>query len=109
MKATVVRMDGEVDLASRPMLTRIAALVRNSQIVVLDMARLKYADTTLLRFLIGMKKDGLDVRLVGLSGHCRRVFEVTGLASQFRTYEHAADATYDAGSVEWLIPQRAIA
>ena len=109
MKATVVRMDGEVDMASRSMLEGIAGLARSSQIVVMDVARLKYADTTFLRFLIGMKKDGVDVRLVGLSAHCRRVFEVTGLASQFRTYERTADATHDAGSVEWLVPKHAIA
>jgi len=109
MKATVVRICGEIDIASGSMLSRIASLAGDSQIVVMDVHQLKYADTTFLRFLLGMKKAGADVRLAGLNTRCRRVFEVTGLNSHFGFYKATSEATHDASSVEWLTPLRAIA
>lgn len=91
------------------MLSHIATLTGGSQIVVMDVAQLKYADTTFLRFLLGLKKDGADVRLAGLNRRCRRVFDVTGLTQHFEFYEAASEATRGAASVEWLTPAHATA
>ena|SRR5947209_5931811 len=109
MKATGIRIGGEIDIASGSALSRIAALAGDSQIVVMDVEHLKYADTTFLRFLLGLKKGGADVRLAGLNSRCRRVFEVTGLTSHFGFYNTTSEATHGASSVEWLTPLRAIA
>jgi len=109
MKATIVRIGGEIDIASGSLLSRISALASDSQIVVMDVERLKYADTTFLRFLLDLKRAGREVRLAGLNPRCRRVFEVTGLSSQFGFYDAASEATHGAASVEWLAPLRAIA
>lgn len=91
------------------MLSRIAALAGDSRIVVMDVRELKYADTTFLRFLLGLKKDGAAVRLAGLNRRCRHVFDVTGLTSHFEFYDGTSEATHGAASIEWLTAARAIA
>lgn len=91
------------------MLSRIATLAGDSQIVVMDVTHLKYTDTTFLRFLLGLKRDGASVRLAGLNARCRRVFDVTGLTSHFEFYDGTSEATHGAASIEWFTPARAIA
>lgn len=109
MKATVVRIGRDIDIASSSLLSRIAVLAGDSQIVVMEVTQLKYTDTTFLRFLLGLKKHGAAVRLAGASARCRRVFDVTGLTSHFEFYDETSEATYGAASIEWLTPARAIA
>src|SRR5690242_5002820 len=83
--ATLVRVVGEVDLASAPDLRD--CLMGLEGAVVVDLADVAFLDSSGLNALIGSKKHleqtGGSLRLRGGPPHVRNVLEVTGLADWF--------------------------
>jgi anti-sigma B factor antagonist len=86
--ATVV-LDGELDIATAPMLdTKLAEVERNgSGTLVLDLAGVRFIDSTGLRSLLSARQRaeaaGRTLRLVNLPVDVERVFDVTGVRRIF--------------------------
>lgn len=71
-----------------PALTTLEHQLSPQPAVVVDVAKLGYADTNFLRFLIRLKKHENKsatqaVRLVRVGRRLRRLLEITGLRSLF--------------------------
>ena len=83
--ATLVRVVGEVDLATAPELRE--CLMGLDGVVVVDLAEVAFLDSSGLNALIGSKKHldatGGALRLRGGPSHVRTVLDITGLADWF--------------------------
>jgi len=91
-------LTGELDLASAPELeARIERLcVDGASVVVLDLSKLAFMDSTGLHAILAATKrcaqDGLELMLAGATGAVQRLFELTGVRSSDRLVGWAADA-----------------
>ena len=79
----VVRLTGELDLATGPMLAaRLSVLLAEGCDVVIDLAGLSFMDSSGLSVLIGAHQEaaphGRIVRLVGATGMVARVLTISG-------------------------------
>ncbi len=86
--AVVVRVGGELDLATAPRLKRALAEVlgAGTSQVVLDMTAVTFIDSTALGVLVGVQRNlPADARLAiaGSGSDVVNVFELTGLDSTF--------------------------
>jgi len=79
---TTIRLDGELDLATAPVLSDRFAEVFSSHpgAIVLDLAELRYCDSAGIRVLLSITarctRDGVPVRLTNVRENIRRVFEL---------------------------------
>jgi anti-sigma B factor antagonist len=83
--ATQLGLHGELDLASAPRLAeRLEEACRNSRALVIDVAELRFCDSSGIRELLKAAarcaQDGTEFKVVGAAGTVRRVFEVSGVA-----------------------------
>lgn len=90
---SVLRVGGEVDVATAPKLReRLIALVNDQRVhLVVDLSDVDFIDSTGLGVLIGALKrvrsrDG-DLHLVCSEPRTLRVFEITGLDQVFRIHD----------------------
>ena len=91
-KTVIWKLEGEVDLASIPLLheTYEGMNFDNATVLELDMSGLTFFDSSGLAFLIFLHNEfaahGASTRLVirKPTQEIRRVFEITGLASVFK-------------------------
>jgi anti-sigma B factor antagonist len=78
-----VRLGGELDLASRQRLEDALGEAEGAESVILDLEPLTFIDSSGLRVLYDIwsisRRDGFNFAIVGVGGHVRRVFELTGL------------------------------
>lgn len=107
LRARLVVLSGDVDFASSEKLAHLHASFAACDVVVLDLTQVRFADTTLLRFLLQLRKQARDdvenpVRLLGPAPAVRRLLEVTGLVRRFGLYGTLAQATRDVVAVELL-------
>jgi anti-anti-sigma factor len=84
----IVRFCGDVDLTCAPALGDLAQELSQRPRVIVDVAKLEYADTTFLRFLLSLrrqenKSDREAIRLTRVSRRLRRLLEITGLIRVF--------------------------
>jgi anti-anti-sigma factor len=85
---------GSADLTSAPALEQLEKQLRNRHNVVINVAKLEFADTTFLRFLVRLRSRAREkrrptmVKLVGVGKHFERVLQITGLSKVF-SYETA--------------------
>ena len=98
--ASLIRFRGSIDIADKAMLANIAQVAGPSDVIIIDVNGLNYADTTFLRFLIGLKRGstrrGIDaVRIVHAGKNVMRILQVTGLRSQFTFYDALGEATHE--------------
>jgi len=87
----VLTIHGDVDVTCMPALAELEKTLAPPCAVVVDVADLRYADTSFLRFLLRLKKHQNKskpgaIRLVRVNRRLRRLLEITGLARVF-TYE----------------------
>jgi anti-sigma B factor antagonist len=88
-KGTVVRVSGEVDVATAPALRDCLGQVieRDAGIVVVDLLRVTFIDSTGLGVLIGARKrcveDGRELRIVVDEPRILKVLDITGLTELF--------------------------
>jgi anti-sigma B factor antagonist len=95
----VVRLDGELDMASAPMLQ--SALERaeehESSALVIDLGHLRFMDSTGLRIILleceRCRSSGRRFALTPGSSQVQRLFAVSGVGEQLRTIA-AADAPF---------------
>jgi anti-sigma B factor antagonist len=83
-EASIVRISGELDLATVPQLRdALDALSRPPALVILDLARLAFADSTGLRAMLiehrRAERDGYDFVITAATGPVRRLFQLTAL------------------------------
>jgi anti-sigma B factor antagonist len=83
-QASIVRVTGELDLATVPHLRDVlAGLSRPPALVILDLTGLAFADSTGLREILvehrRAKRDGYDFVIAVPAGPVRRLFELTAL------------------------------
>ena len=82
---TVLRVSGEIDMATGPQLRQeiIHQIDRGFCNLVVDLDAVDFIDSTGLGVLIGglkrTRSHGGDLRVSGLSGHVAEVFRLTGL------------------------------
>lgn len=83
----VIELEGEFDLAERDRLTDAFKVAHSSPIVVVNLEKATYIDSTVLGCLVALRKAtrerGASLYLVGLRSHVLRLFEVTGLGEIF--------------------------
>ena len=83
----VIELAGELDLAERDRVTSAFEVARISPIVVVDLERTTYIDSTALGCLVALRKAtqqrGASLFLIGLHSDVLRLFEVTGLREIF--------------------------
>jgi anti-anti-sigma factor len=91
--ACLLKIAGEIDISCAPLLKRLERCLKGRDSVIVDVAGVRYADTTFLRFLLRLRQGGPNaasrrrVRLIGVTQNLRRVLEITGLV---RVFEIAA-------------------
>jgi anti-sigma B factor antagonist len=85
----LVSVAGELDMHTAPDLERElrAALEGGAEVVIVDLAKCDFIDSTALGVLVSTKKkletSGGDVSLVASDSQIRRVFEITGFDRMF--------------------------
>jgi anti-sigma B factor antagonist len=83
--STQMKLRGELDLASGPVLVRAFEErgATSRSIVVIDLADIHYCDSSgisaLMRIATRCKSDGTELRTTGVNDHIRRVFDITNV------------------------------
>jgi anti-anti-sigma factor len=93
---TVLRLDGELDLATAPELSAAVqqAFAGGAHPVVLDMAAVGFIDSTGVRTLLEAQQlAGRDLVLMAPSGAVTRVLDLTRLRGRFVEIDANADLT----------------
>ena len=84
-----VSITGSADLTSAPALEQLEKKLRDRKNIIINVAKLEFADTTFLRFLIRLRthareRGHINVKLVGVGKPLQRVLEITGLSKLFK-------------------------
>jgi anti-anti-sigma factor len=96
--AHVLRVRGEIDLATAPGLEEALAPAgaQPSCLVVVDLTQCSFIDSSGLRSLLRaqerLRRAGSIVAVAGLQPNVRKVFELTGVAGAFRIHSSARTA-----------------
>jgi anti-sigma B factor antagonist len=94
----VLSLDGELDMASAPLLQRAVEDVELARkpLLVLDLGRLEFIDSTGLRIILATRKrcQERDQELAVTQGsqQVERLLSVTGMAEHLRTVPATGDA-----------------
>jgi anti-anti-sigma factor len=91
----VLQLEGEFDVADRARLLDALALTSAAGLVVLDLTRVSYVDSTVLLCFVMLQREiaQRNARLVlaGLSDTVQRIFQISGLGCHFEIREHMGD------------------
>ena len=91
MSCVVLALDGELDMASAPLLEDavVEAEVTSKPMVVLDLHRLDFIDSTGLRIILAARKlcgeRGQELAVTRGSQQVERLLSVTGMTAHLRT------------------------
>ncbi len=89
----ILHVRGEIDMATCPILRQeiVGEIGQGHRHLVVDLAGVDFVDSTGLGVLIGglkrARSQGGDLRVSGVSGHLRRIFDLTGLHRVFAVVE----------------------
>ncbi|MGA8574158.1 MAG: STAS domain-containing protein [Candidatus Cybelea sp.] len=91
----LIQLEGEFDLAERERLIDAFAIVQSAPVMVVDLHKATYIDSTVLQCLVALNvathKREARLVLVGLHGPVLRLFQVTGLDQVFDIQETLND------------------
>lgn len=94
----VVRVEGDIDLATAPQLEASLDTATGPGIVVLDLADIGFIDSTGLRSIVAAhdaaEEHGGTLRIVA-GAKVSRLLEITGLRSRLHVFDSRADAGVD--------------
>jgi anti-anti-sigma factor len=95
---TVVRVQGELDLATAPQLDEALGGIEGGGPVIVDLTDVGFLDSSGLAVLLQARQriggtDGDGLRLVVSRPAILRVLEVTGLTAVFPVFDTLGDAT----------------
>ncbi|MCD0480887.1 STAS domain-containing protein [Streptacidiphilus sp. ASG 303] len=97
---TVIAVQGEIDVDTRPTLSRTAASLPGGAAVRLDLSRVTFMDAAGLHFMLDLRRlvAGSDGRLVvaGVHDQPARLLDVAGVSGLFR-FSPGADEARTAG------------
>ena len=94
----ILEVEGEVDAEHAPQLKKAVIRIKEGAFrgVALDFSKVGFIDSTGLGILISLMRDlrerGRQLRLVGLSGETRSIFEITRLYKVFELSETVEQA-----------------
>jgi anti-sigma B factor antagonist len=95
--AFVIRLEGEFDVAERQRLKDAFAIATGAPLVIVDLERTDYIDSSVLECLVGLhastRQRGAELVLVALNSQVRRLFEVTELQKLFTICGSMAEVT----------------
>ena len=95
--AFIIRLEGEFDVAERQRLKDAFAIATGAPLVIVDLERTDYIDSSVLECLVGLhastKQRGAELVLVALNSQVRRLFEVTELQKLFTICGSVAEVT----------------
>ena len=96
--STVVRVRGELDLATAPQLDEALGGIDPGGHVVVNLSEVGFLDSSGLAVLLQARQrlgaaDGAELRLVVSRPSILRVLEVTGLMAVFPVFDTLGDAT----------------
>ena len=79
---------GDIDMLSAARLAKLEKELADHECVIIDVSEVTHVNRTFLRFLRRLKDqpnkaDRSAIKIVGLSRHMRRIFEITGLYTIF--------------------------
>jgi anti-sigma B factor antagonist len=76
---TVVKVTGEVDMATAPLLHDAVLATPASQPVVLDLSGVGFIDSSGLRVLAQLVDAGYEITVTGASEPAKAIFAITGI------------------------------
>jgi len=96
-RTTVVAVEGDLDLASAPMLKRVLVerLGSGARSLVVDLSRVRFLDSTALGVLVGVHRKLQSDERVAIAGAptpVQKVLEVSGLSPSFQVFPALDDA-----------------
>ena len=95
--AMIFRLEGEFDLAEQERLTDAFAIATSVPLVVLDLEKADFIDSTILRCIVQLRADthrrGAQLLLVALNKQVGRLFEVTQIDRIFDIRGSLAEVT----------------
>jgi anti-sigma B factor antagonist len=101
-RGTVLTLHGELDVASSTVLEDELHRVNGVPLVIVDLTKLEFIDSTGLGVLVKthqhMRDDGNQLALVEGGGQVRRLLELTGLSDQLTVVQSLADLLGESGS-----------
>ena len=103
----VIQLEGEFDIAEREKrLTDAFSIVSSASIVVVNLERTTYIDSSVLECLVALRlatqRRGARLILTGVRGSVRRIFEITELHKLFDIREALSDVVDSDGQVRRL-------
>ncbi len=100
-RGTVVGLDGEFDLAQKQRLAETFATLSGESIVIVDLERTKYMDSSVLSCLLNVRRDlaksGGRRFFSGPATRARRHLGVSGLGSRVEIRESVAEICSELG------------
>ena len=91
--AGVLHLEGVLDGAAEGALQQAwdAAVALDAEVVVLDLARVTYINSTGIALVVGLlaraRREGRAVRAAGLTPHYQHIFDITRLSDLVRSYD----------------------
>ena len=96
--AIVAAVHGRVDTLTAPAFEKdlAGALSGQEKLLVLDLSGLEYISSAGLRVILSaakiMKAKGGEIRLAATAGSVKKVFQISGFFSMFKSFETMSDA-----------------
>lgn len=101
VQGTILALDGEFDLAQRDRIADAFGAVSNESLVLVDLERAQYIDSTVLSSLIRLRNDiaerGGTMILTSPSPLVTRLIEIAGLSGLFDIRSSVAQAREEYG------------
>ena len=97
-QTVVLELQGDIDMGNSPVVrTKIIELFQDKpQVLVINMTEVGYMDSsglgTLVEALKWSNRKGAQLRLVGVTGSVRNVFEISRLVSIFNFFSNEEEA-----------------